>query len=95
MSNKREEVLQMVAEEVKQVRDNYEPKLTQEKLGKKIGKTKQAISNIESAKYFPSVETLYDISTATKTNLIIEFKTDEQLKADEALSKLLKKRKNV
>lgn len=93
MAKNEAECLKMVADEVKGVRTKYKPTLTQEGLGKKIGKHKQSISDIECERYYASMETLVDIAKATKTNLIIEFKTDEELKADKELKELIRKTK--
>lgn len=92
MAKTKKNCLDMIAEEVKNIRTKYEPTLTQKALGNKIGKTKQAISDIESSRYFPSVETLYEIGNATKTNLSIRFLTDRQLEAE---NKLKEKKKQV
>ncbi len=88
----RQECLEMIGEEVKSLRGRYQPPMTQTKLAKKIKKTNQAISNIESAQNFPSIETLFDIAQATGTNLIVQFRTDEQIKADKTLTDLILKR---
>lgn len=87
------ECMRMIADEVKAVRSRYEPTMTQEKLAEKCGgKTKQAICNIEKAKYFAQVSTLLEIANATKTNLVIRFMTDEEMATERELWRAAKKK---
>jgi DNA-binding XRE family transcriptional regulator len=93
MAKNKQECLRMIANEVKSVRTRYQPKLTQDKLAVKMKVHKQSISNIENAQYLSSIDTLLDVAIATKTNLIIRFYTDEELKAEKELNDLVSKKK--
>lgn len=69
-----DEYKKKLAAEIKRARKDYEPRMTQEQLAKRIGCSKQHIYNIEKGVCSPSVEMLFSIGKATGKHLIILFR---------------------
>ena len=71
---KKKAFMDKLAKEVKRARADYQPKITQEELAKRIGVSKQHISNLETGKYYPAVEVMLEIAFETGKDLVILFR---------------------
>lgn len=71
---KKKDFMEALAVEVKRARQDYKPKITQDKLAKEVGCSKQHISNLETGQYYPAVDVMLEIAFATGKDLIILFR---------------------
>lgn len=60
-----------VAKEMRDARQSYRPKKTQGSMATSLGISSQHLSNVETGKYLPSMDLLFDIAHQTGKEVII------------------------